>query len=104
MLPEHIQEIRDGAGDRLPLFFCDIEYDIISFRGKTKKRLSLKAKSIVCKGNENRIKNDLGVKRRCIATNFLGVSNAKEKIYKYDLSKIEIRKIHYLKHLGYGIE
>lgn len=104
MSPENIQEIRDGAGDRLPLFLCNIEYDIISFRGKTKKRAPQKAKYIVCKGSEQQITKSLNVKRRCIATYFLGLTTAKEKTFKYDLSKIEIRKIHYIKHIGYGIK
>jgi len=100
MLPEHIQEIIDGAGDRSPIFFCDIDYWIT----KNRKKFPFSAEKIVCKGTIAEIKKDPSTKRRVLKQYFGGNSAAQKKVHAFELDKIEIRNVKINKFLGYGIK
>lgn len=100
MLPEHIQEIIDGAGNRSPIFFCNIDFYIT----KNRKKIPHSATKIVCKGTIEEIKKSTFTKKRVLKSHFNGMSAVQKKINAFDLSKIEIRTVHVLKFLGYGVK
>lgn len=94
--------IKEAGDNRAPLFFCNISYDIITMRGRAKKRAPGKAYKIVAKGDLNQIKKDNNVKRRVLKVHFFGSSDIPKKIKGFDLSKIELTDVEVIKFLGYG--
>jgi hypothetical protein len=88
-----------------PIFFVDISYNILKARGKTVSRLPYKAEKRVLKGFKESFSKD-PVKRDALKSyfNYDRDRTQFKKLEAFDLSKIEITGVTFVKFLGFGIK
>lgn len=100
MLESDINRIIGENEKFSPISLCNIDYCIT----KNRKKYPFRATKIICKGTVSDIKKSNNTKRRVLRSYFLGLHNAREKINKFDFSKIEIKSVDIVKFLGYGVK
>ncbi len=86
-----------------PIFCMDVDFNILSKRGKKTYRTPYTAKTIVGKGTIQEMRKDRRFKRALLREAvYAGESNFKKKVLDFDLSNIEIKETRILHFKGYG--
>jgi hypothetical protein len=85
-----------------PIWFVNLEGEIKAIRGKKVEKIF--AEKIVVKGDLDQIKRHPATKKRLLKAHFSESSNALKKVNEFDLNRVQITKVEFLKSLGYGLE
>lgn len=105
VLPVPYEEIvRTCPINRSPIFYMDVDFYIITTRGKKKTKHLHSVKKIVAKGTKEYIKSCPETKKRILTQHFRGASNSKTKALEFDLTRVEIKDLELRRYLGNGIK